>query len=55
MRKSSPWGFFVKRSKKSHTCEEGGAHLRRWGTPHNFCLAFIGELQNQLFIKKLLK
>ena len=31
--------------KKSHTCEEGGAHLR-------ICLAFIDELEKQLFIKK---
>ena len=32
-------------TKKSHTCEEGGTHLR-------ICLAFIDELQKQLFIKK---
>ena len=25
---------------------------RRWGTPQNFCLAFIDELEKQLFIKK---
>ena len=28
---------------------------RSWGTPQNFCLAFIDELEKQLFIKKLLK
>ena len=28
---------------------------RRWDTPQNFCLAFINELEKQLFIKKLLK
>ena len=28
---------------------------RRWGTPENFCLAFIDELEKQLFIKNLLK
>ena len=28
---------------------------RRWGTPQNFCLTFIDELEKQLFIKKLLK
>ena len=27
---------------------------RRWDTPQNFCLAFINELEKQLF-KKLLK
>ena len=31
--------------KKSHTCEESGAHLR-------ICLAFTGELEKQLFTKK---
>ena len=25
---------------------------RRWGTPQNFCLPFIDELEKQLFIKK---
>ena len=25
---------------------------RKWGTPQNFCLAFIDELEKQLFIKK---
>ena len=25
---------------------------RRWGTPQNFCLAFIDELEKQIFIKK---
>ena len=25
---------------------------RRWGTPQNFCLTFIGEFEKQLFIKK---
>ena len=30
--------------RKSHTCE-GGAHFR-------ICLAFIDELEKQLFIKK---
>ena len=24
---------------------------KKWGTPHNFCLAFIHELEKQLFIK----
>ena len=24
----------------------------RWGTPQNFCLAIIDELEKQLFIKK---
>ena len=28
---------------------------RRWGTPHNFCLAFIDEIEKQLLIKKLIK
>ena len=29
---------------------------RRWGTPQNFCLAFVDEFEKQLFIqKKLLK
>ena len=28
---------------------------RRWGTPQNFCLAFIDEFQKQLLIKKLMK
>ena len=32
--------------EKSHKCEESG------GTPQNFCLAFIDELEKQLFIKK---
>ena len=31
---------------KNHT------HVRRWGTPQNFCFAFIDELEKQLFIKK---
>ena len=31
--------------KKSHTYEEGGP-------PQNFCLAFIDELEKQIFIKK---
>ena len=26
---------------------------RRWGTPQNFCLAYIDELKKQLFIKRL--
>ena len=26
-----------------------------WGTTQNFCLAFIDELEKQLFIKELLK
>ena len=25
---------------------------RRWGKPQNFCLAFVDELEKQLFIKK---
>ena len=33
-------------NKKSHTCEEGGAHLK------NLCLTFIDEIEKQLFIKK---
>ena len=28
---------------------------RRWGTPQNFCLTFIDELEKQLLIKKLMK
>ena len=36
--------------KKSHKCEEGGC-----APPQSFCLAFIDELEKQLFIKKLLK
>ena len=24
---------------------------KKWGTPQNFCLAFIHELEKQLFIK----
>ena len=28
---------------------------RRWGTPQNFFLAFIDELEKQICIKKLLK
>ena len=32
--------------KKSHTCEEGGAHLRI------FFLVFIDEFEKQLFVKK---
>ena len=35
----------VNKSKKLQTYEEGGAHLR-------ICLAFIDELEKQLFIKK---
>ena len=31
---------------KSHTCKEGG------NIPRDFCLAFIDELEKQLFIKK---
>ena len=27
--------------------------IRRWGTPPNFFLAFIDELEKQLFIKKI--
>ena len=34
--------------KITHMC-------RRWGTPQNFCLAFIDELEKQLLIKKLMK
>ena len=37
-----------KKIKKSHTCEECG------GTPQNFCMSFIDELENQL-LKNLLK
>ena len=32
--------------KKSRTCEEGG------GTPQNFFLGFIDELEKQIFIRK---
>ena len=28
---------------------------RRWGTPQNFCFAFIDEIEKQLLIKKLIK
>ena len=35
--------------KKSHICEEGG------GTSQDFCLAFIDELEKQIFFKKLFK
>ena len=28
---------------------------RRWGTPQNFCLAFIDELEKNYLLKKLLK
>ena len=28
---------------------------RRWGTPRNFCLIYIHELEKQLFIKKTVK
>ena len=28
---------------------------RRWGTPQNFCLAFIDELKKQLLIKITVK
>ena len=28
---------------------------RKWGTRQNLCLAFIDELEKQLFVKKLLK
>ena len=35
----------VSKKKKSHTRGEGGAHL-------NFFLAFIDELEKQIFIKK---
>ena len=24
---------------------------KKWGTPQNFCLAFIQEIEKQLFIK----
>ena len=34
--------------KITHMC-------RRSGTPQNFCLAFIDELEKQLLIKKLMK
>ena len=33
-------------NRNSHTCEEGG------GTSQNFFLAFTGELEKQVFIKK---
>ena len=36
---------------KSHTCEDGGGG----GTPKNFFLAFIDELEKKLLKKKLLK
>ena len=37
-----------KLSRKNHT-------QRKWGTPQNLCLAFIYELEKQLFIKKTVK
>ena len=36
----------IENIQKSHTWEEGG------GTPQNFCLAFIDELEKQIIIKK---
>ena len=39
-------GFFL--NQKSHT-------WKRWGTTQNLFLAFLHELEKQLFIKKLLK
>ena len=36
-------------NKKTHICEEGGAHLKK------FFLAFTDELKKQIFVKKLLK
>ena len=33
-------------SSKNHT------HVKKVGTPQNFCLAFIYKLEKQLFIKK---
>ena len=56
--------------KKSHTCEEVGhtseflfgvcsqknhTHVKRWGTPQNFCLGFTDGLEKQLFIKQTVK
>ena len=35
---------------KSHTCEDGGG-----GTPKNFFLAFIDELEKKLLKKKTVK
>ena len=40
------FGGKLKFDKKSHACEEGR------GTSKNFCLAFVDELEKQLFIKK---
>ena len=40
------WIHISNNFQKSHTCEEGRAK------PQNFCLAFIDELEKQLFIKK---
>ena len=36
----------IENIQKSGTWEEGG------GTPQNFCLAFIDELEKQIIIKK---
>ena len=42
------WEYF---HRASHTIKI--THMwRRWGTPQNYCLAFIDELEKQLFIKK---
>ena len=30
-------------------------HMNRLGTPQNFCLTFIDELENNYLLKKLLK
>ena len=50
------WIFLQRLPIQNHSKQsiaEKIAHMwRRWGTPHNFCLAFIDELEKQLFIKK---
>ena len=40
------WNESIENIQKSGTWEEGG------GTPQNFCLAFIDELEKQIIIKK---
>ena len=38
--------------KNSGTELEKITHIRRWGTPQNFFLAFIDKLEKQIIIKK---
>ena len=48
--------LYVGQSEAPQNILEIITHMwRRWGTPQNFCLSFIDELEKQLFIKKLLK